>query len=433
MRGRLLIAGLGIFTSFAPLFAQFPPSRGPAPYTPASPPIQIRRLPEPLRPQAPILPPGSPLPPAAPQPAASSPTTQGSPDGAVMPASRVETPLPQPEAKFAIDSGAVTVKKIGGSWQVWAGPLPLKNLGNDETGAKDIVRVMHEQRPTEWVQIGSPRPIVEYGLTNGRPAITAGFPRAVAPIDLRTVRVEPVKGVWCLKDAGNIHFNFGLNKGDADQALAVIRKYGFNRIGQVGSDANAPALTYFFVALEADGAKPAPSNALALAAQENGLARTGIPVPGVGYIGEMVKIDARKIEVRRDGADWLVSCGNEVLARFGQDQNAARDAQRLIKDGQFTEFCRAGPPGLTFFLVNGQSPNRVPLFVQGRRFDLKGLKASQVGPRWAVTERGRHLFDVNSAEEGEAAIALLKHYQFDQLCQVGSSPRASLIFLAKGR
>ena len=430
MRGRLLSAGLGIFTSFAPLLAQFPPpsplpqSSGPSPFAPSAP-LQM--------PRAPFAPPGSPLPPSRSQPAASTPAPQVLPDGTVNSASRVETPLPQPESKFTVDPGAMTMKKIDGSWQVWCGPRPFKNLGSDEAGAKDIVRLLHDQHPTEWVSIGSPRPIVEYGLIAGRPSSGSGFPRGVVPLDLRTVCVAPIKGVWCLKDNGNILFNFGLNKGDADQALAVVRKYGFNRIGMLGGDATAPALTYFFIALEGDGAKPAPANALAIAHQEINLARTGIPVPGVGYMGEMIKLDPRKIELHRDGSDWVIASGLEVLARFGQDQNAARDAQRLIQEGQYTEFCRAGPPGLTFFLVNGQTPNRVPLFVQGRRIDPNGLKVSQQGQQWTVTERGRHLYDVSSAEEGDAVIRLMKHYQFDQMCQVGSSPRTNLTFLAKGR
>jgi hypothetical protein len=122
-----------------------------------------------------------------------------------------------------------------------------------------------------------------------------------------------------------------------------------------------------------------------------------------------------------------------VLARFGQDQHGARDAQRFIQDGQFTEFGRVGPTGITFFLVNGRPPARVPLYVQGRRFDSSGLRVSQLGPRWAVTDRGRLLFDVANQAEGEAVVLLMKQYQFDQLCQVGSSPRTNLTFLAKGR
>jgi hypothetical protein len=350
-----------------------------------------------------------------------------------MSANRVETPLPQPENKIPIDTGAVTMKKINGSWQVWCGPRPLRNLGADETGAKDVVRLMQDQHPTEWVSIGSPRPIVEYALTNGRPSAGSGLPRNVVPIDLRSVRIEPIKGVWCLRDEANILFNFGLNRADADQALAVVRHYGFNRVGMVGGDPTAPVVTYFFVSLDADGAKPVQANPLVLASQEQNLAHTGIPVPGIGYIGEMIKIDPRKVEVRRDGSDWVVGFGSELLARFGQDQNGARDALRLIQDGQFTEFCKAGPPGVAFFLTNGQTPSRVPLYVQGKRIEMNGLKVMKLGERTAVTDRGRFLFDVRGPEEGEAVIRLMKHFQFDQLCQVGSSPRLNLTFLAKGR
>ena len=38
-----------------------------------------------------------------------------------------------------------------------------------------------------------------------------------------------------------------------------------------------------------------------------------------------------------------------------------------------------------------------------------------------------------NAEEGEAIIRLLKHFQFDQMCQMGPSPKLGLMFLAKSR
>ncbi|MDB5310611.1 MAG: hypothetical protein JWO38_4813 [Gemmataceae bacterium] len=466
-----------------------PPARGPASYQPLTPPIQISRLPDPPNPQPPIRPPGSLMypvqpaggsiptgpgglpggsfpgspgglppgwsalpgtpgeprqlppqlmpgkpvvPPATPLPNASGPGRPGLPDGSTTLPFQTEMPLPYPEDKVPLDVGAVTLKRINGGWQVWAGQRVLKTLGDDEVGAKDVVRVLRELRPTEWAAIGSPRPVVEYGLTNGRPPVVAGFPRMVVPVDLRTVRVEPVKGVWCLRDDGNILFNFGLHKPDADQALAVVRKYGFNRVGMVGGTPAAPAMRYFFVSLDADGAAPVAVDPFAAVVQENSLSRTGIPVPGVGYVGEMVKIDPRKVEVRRVGADWVVAADTEVLARFGPAEWTARDAARVIQDGRFTEFCRVNA-GLTFFLVNGQAPTHVPLSVQGRRYDLTSLKTTQLGPRWVVTENGRPLFDVGSPAEGEAVIRLLRAFQFDQVCQVGPTPRAGLVFLAKSR
>lgn len=407
MRGRMLLAGVGLFSSLLPGFSQFPPPR---------------ELPKaaPFRPLAPM-----------PQPPAARPSMPALPDGSVLPLPRAETPLPKAEDKFPVDPAVLTAKKVNGVWQIWGGSQAIRTVGPDEIGAKDVVRLLQDQKPTEWASIGSPRPVVEYGLVNGRPPVHNGLPRGVIPIDLRTVRLDPIKGVWCVCDDSNILFNFGLNKADAEQAVAVIRRYGFNRIGLLG-DVTSPAMTYFFVAVEPDGAKPPARNPLAVAFQEQNLARTGIAVPGVGYFGEMLKIEWRKAEVRREGSDWVVANGSEVIGRFGQDQSAARDALRVIQDGQFSELGRPGPPGILFFLANGQAPNRVPLFVQGRRFDAAGLKVMNYGTRWALTDRGRHLLDLNSAEEGEAMIKLIKFYNFDQICHVGNSARDRMTFLSRG-
>ena len=360
------------------------------------------------------------------------PLIQPPPPATIQPGSQQtipDVPLPMGEQRFAIDPGNVTMKRIGASWQIWAGQRVLHDVANDEDAAKDIVRVIRELRPTEWATIGSPRPLVEYGLTQGRPSLVAGFPKMTVPIDLRTVRAEAVKGVWVLRDDGNILLNFGPRRLEAEQASAVVQKYGFNRIGMAGT--MAQNMTYFFAMPEAEGFPNGGGGGLPAALQEQSLTRTGIPVPGVGFTGEMVKIDARKVEVRKDGFEWVVAFGPDVVARFGPAEYLARDAARVIVDGRFTEFCRFGSSGLTFFLVNGKAPTKVPFAAQGKRFDLTALRTLPVGDKLCVTENGRPLFDVSSPEEGEVLIRLLKAYQFDQVCQVGQTARASMVFLAK--
>jgi hypothetical protein len=154
-------------------------------------------------------------------------------------------------------------------------------------------------------------------------------------------------------------------------------------------------------------------------------------VPGVGYFGVSLKFDPRKLEVRKEGYEWIVASGSDVLGRFGAGEFTAREALRVIQDCRFNEHCTAA--GVTFFLASGQAPKRVPYSVQGRRFDLDTLRVRQFSDRWAVTESGRHLFDVGDAGEGESLIRLLKHFRFDQMCQVGTSPSASMKFLARTR
>ncbi|MBA4189229.1 MAG: hypothetical protein C0467_14630 [Planctomycetaceae bacterium] len=426
--------------------------------TPPGSPLPPNTLP-PVRPTIPLQPNGLPT------PANPNVITPGQANPYPLPlqnpiAQPQEVPLPQPENKFSLNARDVTLKRVSGGWQIWGGFKLLRDFGDRENDARNALRVYKDLRPTEWVTIGSPKPIVEYGLIDGRPpttlmptkedpnnpnvvptggnstgpVVTGAGASLVIPIDLRTVRVEAVRGVWCLRDDENIHFNFGPVKADAEQALAVIRRYGFNRIGVVGQP--TPVMSYFFVS--SDELLPAkvdkgPFARAALQAQIDGLTRVGIPIAGVGFVGEMVRIDPRKLDVRKDGGDWVVASGADVLGRFGPSEWIARDAARTLSDGRFTEFCKVGSAGLTFFLVNGKAPTRVPFTVQGRRFDPTAMKVQQFGGHWAVTDNGRHLFDCVSAEEGETLIRVVKNFGFDQLCHLGPSSKVGVSFLAKGQ
>jgi hypothetical protein len=369
-----------------------------------------------------------------------------------------EVPLPQPENKVAISAPDVTLKRVQGGWQLWAGQKMLRDFGDREADARDTLSVYKDLRPTEWVTIGTGKPVVEYALVNGRPPMAAGLPvgqdggnpmggtgdfstrpvvtgagaKFVYPIDMKTARVEAVRGVWCLRDDYNLHLNFGPAKADAEQALAVVQRYGFNRIGVVGSPAS-PVMRYFFAGPGDVQFDRGPFAKAGLQAQIDGLARVGIAVPGVGYVGESVRFDPQKLDIRKDKGDWLVAAGSEVLGSYGAGEWSAREAARTIRDMRVNEFCKLGSGGLTFFLADGKAPGRVPFAVQGRRFDPNALKVSQYGNRCMVTEYGRHLFDCATAAEGETLIRVVKHFGFDQICHLGPQGKSGVMFLAKGQ
>ncbi|HEY1192383.1 MAG TPA: hypothetical protein VGE74_32470 [Gemmata sp.] len=469
MRKRIAAVGLGIVlgangASAQPLPNSFPP--GPAPAA----------LPQiPTFPTQPTFPaqPGQPglLPALAPRPGLVGPvgTPNAPPPGyptqpkpASPAAMQSAVPLPQPEQKFAISAMDVSVKRVVGGWEVWAGQKVMRNTGDNEANARDLAHVLRDLRPTEWVTIGGTKPVVEYGLTNGRPAVTGSPPvdaqnngnrngtvaqaggigahlaagtsaKYVQPIDLRTARVEAVRGVWVVRDDNNILLNFGTDKSGAEQASAVIQRYGFNRIGVVGPPTQ-PTMNYLFVSLEQTNA--APGGLLMMQAQIDALTRTGIPVPGVGFTGEMIKIDPRKVEARKDGFEWVVAFGPEVLGRFGPTEWTAREAARAIQEAKFTEFCKlGGASGLTFFLTNGKAPTRAPYNAQGRSFDKSALRVQQINQKWAVTDAGKQLFEVGSAQEGEIIVRVLKAYGFDQTAHLsaGGSKGGIRFFIKNGR
>ncbi len=335
------------------------------------------------------------------------------------------------ERFIAFSPQSMSIKRIGGSWQLWQNSAVFKDFGNNSDDANDVFRTIRELYPTQWGQIGSGRVVVEYALDEGKPAPVAGFPRTVLPLDAKTLRVEMVRGVWCLRDDTNLHLNFGSSRPDAELSLAVCRKYGFTHVGTVGR--TGPVMTYFIFQPDA----PAPrlgSTPIQRLVQEEQLSRTGIEIGGGNFVGEKIRIDPRKVELRKVRSEWTIASGTETLAKFGPSEWAARDALRVVQDLRATEFCRFGTAGVSFFLVNGLAPRNVPFFTKGSRFEPENLKIRELaGKFWLYDATGRSVLPAGSQEEAEQLISILKTYGFDQVCRVGTSSVATMTFLAKSQ
>lgn len=420
MRRRMLLT-VAVSFSASPLFAQVPK----APIVPGPLPMN-----EPGR-----LPPGF-----GPQLFPQQPHTL--PRAAVAPPSfgatehktggmKSEVKLPHPEQIVRIEGSSLIARRQNENWQIWSGPTLLREFGKHQSEAEEMVRQMRELRPTEWVGIGSGRPVIEYGLTKGEAFVPTYEPKHSQQVDLKTVRAESLRGAWVLRDDDSILLNFGVNRADAEQAAAVAQRYGFNRIGWVGD--TAPIMTYFFAM---PGQRAAGGGGLAAALknqQEQSLTRTGIDVAGLGFVGERIVIDAKKCEIRKEKSEYHLVHGMDVLAKFGPSEWSARDALKVVQDIRATEFCRFNAD-ITFFLVNGAAPTRVPFAVQATRFDAQDLKVRPAsGGKFALYDAThRQIFGPFATQvEAEQLVKLLKHYKFDQTCQQGLSSRGGLKFLAK--
>jgi len=426
---RIALATFTVFAAGVPGFAQSPTLFPPSPQQNTA--FRPVVIPAPGAGEPGRLPgnisPAQPLPrqtPASPMP---NPMNAQGPSDWTGPRTNSGFKLPQTENLQKIDGSAIIVRRYANVTQIWSGSKLLKDLGNSGTDAEEIVKAMRELRPTEWGGIGEPgRAIVEYGLTKGEPFSPTYAPKELLNIDMKTVRAEQVRGAWVTRDDQTIVLNFGARKDDAEQAAAVVQKYGFNRLGRVGT-------FQFFYAQGGTAPVPPPgSSALLTALQEQSLTRTGIDVPGVGFVGERVVLDPKRIEIRKERGEYSVVHGTDVIAHCGASEWAARDTLKLMQELRFTEFCRFNAD-ITFFLVNGQAPNRVPFGIQSSRFDLAALKVrNSTGGQWGIYEgNGRIVFTVGSEKEAEQLLKLLKHYRFDQTCQVGMSSRTGLKFLGK--
>ncbi len=120
-----------------------------------------------------------------------------------------------------------------GGWRLVAGDTILKEFSRD-TEAQQALRIIQELHLNQHGTVGTPQPIMEYWLADGQApqGMTPGF--HPAPFDAHSLRVEQVQGQSCVRDNLQVLFNFGAHADEAQQALAVIRKYGFTQVGYVG-------------------------------------------------------------------------------------------------------------------------------------------------------------------------------------------------------
>jgi hypothetical protein len=315
------------------------------------------------------------------------------------------------ENTTAFDPDQAELRWQDNRWQLAAGNIFLKDFGRYETEGREVLRVVRTLRLNTLTTIGSPRPIMEYWLSNGKAPQGRVDGLRTLPIDPAALSAEQVQGQWCVHDANRILFNFG-QQGDACRhALAVIQRYSFTQVGYVGQVApvmlvflaNAPAspvtpvsaqvpqtsqshlpdvrFPHVFGNGNTPGQQPgALPNAPAAPGQQPGATpnapsqpgampnvssqplnpAAGMPLKQPGTLAQVglrmrgaesadrVAIDVRQLVVRRDGNDWKLLMGNHVVANFGPNQADAQMAQAALRQYGCTEQVFVGNPRPVF-------------------------------------------------------------------------------------
>jgi hypothetical protein len=151
---------------------------------------------------------------------------------------------------------------------------------------------------------------------------------------------------------------------------------------------------------------------------------------GGGEPGEWVPFDWRRVELRQERDGWVVAAGEYVLASFGPDEAAARQALTAVRHYHFTEHCRVGRPVpvFSYFLVNGQPPRGVLFGLNAQSFQPERLTVEALGRRWALCEGDRVLVVLGeSAADARQLLDAIRRHKFDRLCRVGSEPEGLTI------
>jgi hypothetical protein len=353
------------------------------------------------------------------------------PGAAAVEVSKSPSPPTPVVAAMPFDSGSLQIKYQNGAWQLYAGQTLVKDFGHAENDAREALQIFRELRVNAYGVIGG---VFEFWLTDNEAPSGILRSRKIISFNPALLRVESTGGRWCLRDDHVILYSFGPSKADADAALAVCRRYGFNQLGLVGQP--TPYLKYLMVDKNTPppkyGAAPVvPASARMTAAED---AWHPLAIPQVGPVGAVQVLDYRRLELKREGGRWQLAADRTPLWDFGNSEREGRIVLQALQQFRCSEICKIGESGFGFFLANGRAPWGTVVGLSSRPIDRDALTVRQVEGSWCVYEDRRKLFDFGAnAEDAKHALAALKHYQFDTICPIGGGHLGGLNLLVKAR
>jgi hypothetical protein len=346
------------------------------------------------------------------------------------------------EELVKFDCHQTELRFVNDHWYLCCGRTGLKDLGPNERTAREVLNLVRDLRLSQRGSIGKPLPIVEYWLSDGRAPQSLTHNLNLMPFQPDHLHVEQLQGQWCVLDGSQVMFGFGAHVEDARRTVAVLKQYGFNRVGYVGMP--VPVMMYFLATDEAPPqvrpttatAEPSrpPPLALTLPGQQLGVANQSLD--DAMRSGDRVYFEWFRAEVVCVDGHWKLMAGNQCLADFGPYQGAALDALRVVRFYRFTEQCRTGnsPSACTYYLVDGAAPRGLMLDLTSVGFDADALALRPDGAVWKLYERGRSLLVVgDSYEEANAALQMIQRHQFTHVCYLGHPDRPVLTILVRER
>jgi hypothetical protein len=360
---------------------------------------------------------------------------------------------PPVEQRKRFDYRIATLDWDGKRWELRAGTVHLKDFAR-ESEAREALRILRDLRLTERGTVGTPEPILEYWLSDGAAPQAFGGGFRTTPFDLEHLRVERMQAAWCVRDDEHVLVTFGPHEDQARLALAIIRRYGFSRVGFVGG--GVPSMMYFLAgpsrfahsplhpmhSRSTDAASAADSPAIGhaptadLLPSGRQLSMPGVPpIRPVAASSERVTFDWRQVQIQQNGSAWKLVVGSYLLADFGADASAARQALEAVRYHHFTEYCTLGHGASRcgYFLCQGQAPHGLCLGVPVLPFRPEGLIVRPEPGGYVLTDGESSVVHLENSEIAQQLLQVLKLYHFNALCRVGRTDPHALTFFVRSR
>jgi hypothetical protein len=128
---------------------------------------------------------------------------------------------------ISFNPDTTTIEQISFGWRVMDGSQVIFGFDFDKTEAMIALATIKHYKITQSCFVGRPKPSFHYMLVGGSSPVGSFRPTDCSPFNPATTNVKQMNGGWKVADGSKELFNFGEKKDEADQTMAIIKKYGF--------------------------------------------------------------------------------------------------------------------------------------------------------------------------------------------------------------
>ena len=141
---------------------------------------------------------------------------------------------PVREDCVSFNPATAEVKEIGGRWKIVDGSHWVFDFAGKKNEADRSLSIIKHYRMNQSCFVGRPHPSFSYLLVSGAAPVGPFSGEDCVSFNPDTIDVKNIGGRWKIVDGSHWVFDFGAKESEARQALAIIKKYGFNNSCFVG-------------------------------------------------------------------------------------------------------------------------------------------------------------------------------------------------------
>jgi len=141
--------------------------------------------------------------------------------------------VPVSEDCVGFNPATTEVKKLE-EWKIVDGGHLMFGFGTNKAEADKALAIIKHYRMNESCFVGRPDPSFSYLKVGGAAPVGAFAGEDCLAFNPATIEVKQISGDWKIVDGSHWMFSFGAKKAEAEQSLAIIKKYGFTHTCYVG-------------------------------------------------------------------------------------------------------------------------------------------------------------------------------------------------------